>query len=95
MTHLKLVSSTTRSSGTVGLPEACVKCGFRPAPDGCACSYIAGLRPGGRFERLVSRATRMAQESHEFDVSCPCPWCYMQRLWSFAPPAARPERKDL
>lgn len=95
MAHLKLVSSTTPSSAISDLPDRCEDCGFRSAPDGCACGYIAELRPDGKHRHLLPRATRMSVLSHDYDRSCPCPWCYMQRMWSFAPPSSRPDRKDL
>ena len=88
--HLTLIESSGSLSS-----EPCPDCGFIPTPDGCACGYIESLMPGNRNEHLASRALAAAKSRHNYEMSCPCPSCYMQRLWSFAPPAARPERKDL
>ena len=82
--HLRLVKSTQSTPSSVKhLHDACSKCGFYVSPDGCACSYILKLAPGGEHEALRERALRMFKIEHITTTDCPCPTCYMSRCWSW------------
>ena len=80
--RLRLVKSTPSMPSSSAL-DACPRCRFYISPDGCACSYIEKLRPGGEFEALRDRALAAFKTEHVSSSDCPCPSCYMSRRWSW------------
>ena len=82
--HLRLVKSTRSTPSSVKPQlEACPKCRFYISPDGCACSYILKLAPGGEYAAFRERALRMFKTEHISANDCPCPKCFMSRRWSW------------
>ena len=80
--RLRLVTSTPSMPSSSAL-DACPRCRFYISPDGCACSYIEKLRPGGEYESFRDRALAAFKSEHISAADCPCPSCYMSRRWSW------------
>lgn len=57
----------------------CFRCGYWP----CACTYIAGLAPGGPYASLAPVALDMMAHPRPHrgpgETSCPCPSCWSAR----------------
>lgn len=60
--------------------KKCTDCDYHIAPDGCACTQIGRLRPGGEFHAAAPRARANMQSQHYLN-DCPCPDCFMTRRW--------------
>src|SRR5699024_1737303 len=93
--HLRLVKPTPSTPSSVKPQlDACPKCRFYISPDGCACSYILKLAPGGEFEALRDRALAMSKTEHTAGAAGPAPSCYMPPRWSWFETRPATLRKD-